>query len=263
MAEAEAASIRIGRDRRAEGMVASITIDNPRRLNALNRTLLRALLEAVESLAAEAELRVVVLTGAGERAFIGGADIGEMATLDASTARDFILYVHRCCAALRALPVPVIARIRGYALGAGLEVAASCDLRVAAEGAVFGMPEVKLGIPSVIEAALLPGLVGWGRTREMLLLGETFSAAEAAAWGLVERVVPAEALDAAVERWIAALLRAAPRAVRLQKRLIRAWEELPLPAAIDAGVDAFASAFETDEPRQAMTAFLEARRDRR
>jgi enoyl-CoA hydratase len=179
------------------------------------------------------------------------------------SARDFILHVHRCCHALRALPVPVIARIQGYALGAGMEIAASCDLRVAAEGAVFGMPEVKLGIPSVVEAALLPGLMGWGKAREILFLGETFSVAQAASWGLVERVVPEASLDAAVEEWIAALLRNGPRAVRLQKKLVRDWETLPLDAAIDAGVDAFVAAWETDEPRRAMAEFLAARRARR
>ena len=142
---------------------------------------------------------------------------------------------------------------------AGLELAASCDLRIAADSAVFGMPEVRLGIPSVIEAALLPALVGWGRTREMLLLAENFTAAEAAAWGLVERVVPKNALDDAIERAIQAVLRAGPRAIRLQKKLIRSWEELPLRAAVEAGIDAFCVAWESDEPRLAMKEFQAAK----
>jgi len=254
------AAIRLRREERAAGTIAWLTVDNARKLNTLNRALMRALADALGALAADADLRAVVLTGAGERAFVGGADIEEMSRLDPVSARDFILHVHGCCRALRELPVPVIARIQGYALGAGLEIAASCDLRVAAEGAVFGMPEVKLGIPSVVEAALLPRLVGWGRAREILLLGETFSALQAARWGLVERVVPAASLDDAVKTWIGALLAAGPRALRLQKRLMRAWEELPLGAAIDAGVDAFAAAWETDEPRRIMAAFLAARR---
>jgi enoyl-CoA hydratase len=250
------------REAREAGAVAYITIDNRQRLNALGRALMRDLLATLQKLAGDQDLRAVVLSGAGERAFIGGADMTEMAALDRDSARGFILDLHRCCVALRELPVPVIARIQGYALGAGLEVAGSCDLRVAAEDAVFGMPEVKLGIPSVIEAALLPRLVGWGRAREILLLGEAFGAAEAAAWGLVERVVPAAELDAAVEATLAGLLTAAPQAVRLQKRLIRAWEKLPLDEAIAAGVDAFAAAFETDEPRRRMTEFLARRRSR-
>ena len=129
----------------------------------------------------------------------------------------FITLVHRTCDCLRELPVPVIARVNGYALGAGLEVAAACDLRVASSNAVFGMPEVKVGIPSVVEAALLPGLIGWGRTRELLLFGENIDAATALAWGLVEQVVAPAELDAAVEARLDALLSAGPQAVRLQK----------------------------------------------
>jgi enoyl-CoA hydratase/carnithine racemase len=115
----------------------------------------------------------------------------------------------------------------------------------------------------VVEAALLPMLVGWGRAREILLLGETFSAAEAAAWGLVERVVAAADLDAAVERMVGSILAAGPCAVRQQKKLIRAWEDLPLRAAVSAGIDAFAASFATDEPRREMTRFLAARAARR
>jgi len=209
-------------------------------------------------------LRAVVLTGDGPKAFIVGADINEMAAIDsADRARAFITLLHRCCDAIRTFPVPVIARINGYCFGAGLEIAAACDARIASDAALFGMPEVKLGIPSVIEAALLPLLVGWGRAREIMLLGEAFTANEALTWGLVERAVPASALDAAVEAWIGRLLTSRPRAVRLQKRLIRQWEDLPLGAAIEAGIDAFAAAYETDEPAAAMREFLAAQKSRR
>lgn len=243
--------------------VAHVTLDNAAKLNTLNSALMKEFAARIGALAKDESLRAVVLTGAGDRSFIGGADIDEMAGLDATTARAFITRVHRCCAALRDLPVPVIGKINGYALGAGLEVAAACDLRVAADGAVFGMPEVKLGIPSVVEAALLPALVGWGRTRQMLLLGETFSAADAQAWGLVEAVVPAADLDAQVERWIESLLAAEPGAVRLQKALIRRWEDLPMKDAIAAGIDAFEAAWTTEAPARAMADFQAARAARR
>ena len=240
------------------GGIARVVIDNERKLNTLNSGLLERLAVELEALAAQDGLRAVVLASAGPRAFIGGADIAEMSGLDPITARAFITRIHRCCDALRRLPVPVIARIQGYAFGAGLEIAAACDLRIAADTALFGMPEVRLGIPSVVEAALLPSLVGWGRARQILLLGETFTAAEAERWGFVELVVPGGELDAALATWLRALLQAGPRAIRLQKRLIGAWEDLPLRAAIQAGVDAFAEAWRTDEPRQAMQAFLDA-----
>src|SRR5205823_3011964 len=168
------------------------------------RGLMVEIVEAIERLEVDAALRLVVLRGAGERAFVGGADITELASLDRDSARDFITLVHRCCDGFRRLPVPVIARIDGYALGAGLELAAACDLRVASERAMFGMPEVRVGIPSVVEAALLPLLIGHGRARRLLLTGETIGAAEALAWGLVDAAVPPEELDAAVERFAAA-----------------------------------------------------------
>ncbi len=256
--------IALRRDTRPGGRVAFVTIDNPRRLNSMNSALMDEFVETFAGLAADETLRCVVLTGAGEAAFVGGADIKEMAVLAGpDEARAFITRVHRCCVAVRDLPVPVIARINGAAYGAGLELAAACDLRVAATSASFGMQEVRLGIPSVVEAALLPMLVGWGRAREILLLGETFSAEDARSWGLVERVAEPQALDAAVEAWLESLLACSPGAVRAQKALIRKWEDLPLSAAISAGIDSFAAAFATPEPKQAMAAFLERQRARK
>ena len=243
-------------ERGAAGRVARLTVDHPGKLNILNRALMEELGDKVEQLAADDGLRALVLTGAGERAFIGGADIRDMAVLDRDGAAPFITALHRACDALRRLPVPVIARIHGYALGAGLEVAAACDLRIASEHARFGMPEVKVGIPSVIEAALLPSLIGWGRTRRLLLTAETIDAREAERWGLVQWCVPAAQLDAAVDELLDALFACGPAAIRLQKRLIREWEELPMSQAIERGIACFAEAFAGDEPQRKMGAFL-------
>jgi enoyl-CoA hydratase/carnithine racemase len=242
------------------GIVARITIDHQSHLNILNTPLILDLTSALNSLRAHDRLRVVILTGAGERAFIGGADIREMVGLDVASAREFITCLHLACAALRTLPVPVIARISGYCLGAGLEVAASCDLRVAAEHSTFGMPEVKVGIPSVIEAALLPRLIGVGKAAELVLTGATLSAAEALQCGLVTCVVPGAALDHAVERWTHAILQAGPNAIRLQKTLLHDWAHLPLEQAIARGITAFSEAYRTAEPRELMSKFLQ--RDR-
>src|SRR5208282_6858238 len=206
------------------------------------------ILETVDGLAADPRLRLAVLSGAGERAFVGGADIGEIAALEHASARSFITLVHQCCDAFRHLPVPVIARIDGYALGAGLELACACDLRVASDRSVFGMPEVRIGIPSVVEAALLPKLIGHGRARRLLLTGETIGAAEALAWGLVDIMAPAEALDSAIDCLARPILAAGPQAMRLQKSLILDWEELPTAAAVERGIDAFVAAFDSDEP---------------
>ncbi|HUP25005.1 MAG TPA: enoyl-CoA hydratase [Thermoanaerobaculia bacterium] len=245
---------------RGSAMVATITVSNPERLNVVDSAILDTLEERIAELQDLDRLGVVVVTGGGDRAFIGGADIRELARLEPTTARAFITAVHRVCAGLRALPVPVIAKISGYCLGAGLEIAASCDLRVAAEHSQFGMPEVQLGFPSVVEAALLPQLVGWGRARELVYAGRSFLAREVADWGLVERVVARRDLDAAVEEWVSAILRAGPRAIRLQKELIGLWETLPLAKAIEAGIEIFGRAYETDEPLVRTRQFLERRK---
>ena len=253
------------RDDDARGSVARIVIDNRDRINILNSDLIDQLISSVNGLANDQRLRVLVITGAGEKAFIGGADINEMATLgtndEGSSARQFITILHYACSALRGLPVPVIARINGYCLGAGLEIAASCDMRVAADHSIFGMPEVKVGIPSVIEAALLTRLIGWGRTAKLVFTGESISASDALAWGLVERVVPADQLDREVEQLTESILNAGPRAIRLQKQLMREWERLPIEEAIERGIESFATAYETEEPRRFMQRFLKRKRE--
>jgi enoyl-CoA hydratase/carnithine racemase len=244
-----------------EGKVALVTVDNRRRLNCLSTPLILELIAAFAKLGNEQGLRAVVLTGAGDRAFIGGADLNELAGLNPDSARLFITRLHQACQAIRDCPVPVIGRIGGFCLGAGLEVAASCDFRAAAESAQFGMPEVHMGLPSVIEAALLPGLIGWGRTREMLLTGALFSAAEALAMGLVQKVAPAAELDAAVETWLTGICRATPEAIRSQKALINRWQRVSVEEGIYAGIDALSEAYRTGEPQAAIAAFFARRRD--
>jgi enoyl-CoA hydratase len=264
MASSEEGRVDVRLEEHAAGRLARVTIDRPARLNAMGRAMMRELAETLTALAADAELRAVIVTGAGERAFVGGADIREMAAIDSpAAARAFIGHVHAACAAARALPVPVIARIQGYCFGAGLEFAAACDLRIASANAQFGMPEVRLGIPSVVEAALLPSLIGWGRTRRLLFTGETIGAERARDWGLVEAVVAAGDLDAAVSSLLADILACGPAAIRAQKALIRAWEGLTPEAAIAAGIEAFAAAYEGDEPRVSMARFLNAQAARK
>ncbi len=245
----------------AAGNVAVVTLCNAAKLNILNSPLTAELTAAIVAAGADSNLRALVLRGDGARAFIGGADIREMAALTPWTGRAFILALHGLCAAIRACPVPVIARLEGFTLGAGLEVAAACDMRVAAEGSRFGMPETRIGIPSVIEAALLPQLIGWGRTRRILFTGEIFDAATADKWGFLEELVPAEDLDAAIGRIVADILACGPRAIRLQKTLINAWEELTPSSAIAAGVDCFEESWRTDEPAKLMAAFLAGKKN--
>src|SRR3990167_4403492 len=228
MAES-AHKIEVRRETRDGGVVAHLVFDNARRLNVLNPPALHDLTATFHALSAEENLRVVVFSGAGGRAFIGGADINHMAGIRTSEdGRAFITMVHKLCQSIRDCPVPVICRLEGYTLGAGLEVAAACDMRIAADDAHFGMPEVKVGVPSVVEAALLPRLIGWGRTSWMLLTGENIDSRKAEAWGMVEEVVETAKIDAAVERCVHSIVDATPLAVRAQKRLMRRWERLPL-----------------------------------
>jgi enoyl-CoA hydratase/carnithine racemase len=248
-------------DRRPKGVVAHVVFDNARRLNVLNPPALLDLTEAFQSLARENDLSVVVFSGAGGRAFIGGADINHMVTMKTSEdGRAFLTQIHKLCQAIRDCPIPVICRLEGYTLGAGLEVAAACDMRIAADNAHFGMPEVNVGVPSVVEAALLPRLIGWGRTSRLLLTAETIDASKAEAWGLVEEVVPLAELDKAIERCVHAVVEAAPLAVRAQKRLMRRWERLPLDEAVQAGIDAMAQSVTTGEHLERMGAFINRKR---
>ncbi len=256
MAES-AHKIEIRREKRDGGVVAHLVFDNARRLNVLNPPALHDLTATFHALSAEEDLRVVVFSGAGGRAFIGGADINHMAGMRTSEdGRAFITMVHKLCQSIRDCPVPVICRLEGYTLGAGLEVAAACDLRIATDTAHFGMPEVKVGIPSVVEAALLPRLIGWGRTSWMLLTGENIDSAKAEAWGMVEEVVETAKIDAAIERCVHSIVDATPLAVRAQKRLMRRWERLSLDEAVQAGIDSFAQSVAEGEHIERMGAFV-------
>ncbi len=245
---------------RAGGRVALVMIANPAKLNALTVEAILQLTDTMRSLAADARLRAVVITGAGAKAFSGGVNVEDLGSTTQDTAREGITRLHHCITAVRECPVPVIARVNGYCIGGALELAAACDLRIAADHARFGMPEVRLGIPSVIEAALLPRLMGAGRARWLLLTGELIDAAEALRWGLVERVVDAGALDAEVDQALDAILAGGDGAIRAQKRLNRAYEELPFADAVSLSIDEFARAYASGEPRRLMADYLRRKR---
>lgn len=256
------ATVHVKTEERPSGRVATVTIDHQQRLNCLASPAIISLRQAFEKLSEEASLRAIILTGAGDKAFIGGADLRELGAADPDSVRLFITRLHQACLAIRDCPVPVIARINGFCLGAGLEVAASCDMRVSSGNAVFGMPEVHMGLPSVIEAALLPGLIGWGKTREILITGETFGADAALAMSFVQKVVPAPGLDAAVNHWLALIGRATPKAVRNQKALMNRWERVSVDEGVYAGIDAISEAYTTGEPQAAIKAFFDAKKQK-
>ena len=240
--------------------VVRLTICNAGPLNILGSAAIRGVRQGLEALATERSIRVLVLAGQSEKSMIGGADIKEMATLDQASAEEFITGLRDLCEAVRGFPSPVIARMPGWCLGGGLEVATACDFRIAAHDAKFGMPEVRVGIPSVIHAALLPRLIGWGRARWLVMTAETIDAATALAWGLVDVVAPEGGLDAAVERTVSALLECGPEALRAQKALLRQWEELPLTESVDLSIGVFGRSFLTGEPKRLMQGFIDRKR---
>ena len=244
--------------------VAIVTIDNTARLNALSTHVMETLIAAAEALGSGPGLRAVVLRGAGERAFIGGADINEMAGFDAASARRFITLVHRSCDVFRRLPVPVIARIQGYTFGAGVEVAAACDIRVAGAGAQFGMPEVRLGIPSVVEAALLPQIDRLGTHAATAFDRRHNRCGDGTRLGACRRGCSrANSSIRQSSGYLNSILASGPQAIRLQKALIDAWEGLRPREAIQRGIDSFAAAWQTEEPAKMMQAYFASRSARR
>ena len=239
------------------GAVAWCSLDRPP-LNLLEPGLIDALHNTFSQLAADRGVRVAVLTGRG-RAFSAGMDVRVLAGLTGPGARTLISRLHEAINAVHHAPFPVVAAIHGPCLGAAFELALACDLRVAAAGATFGLPEVRVGVPSVIEAALLPSLVGPGRAAELLLTGEAIATERALAWGLLNRVVDGPGLRAAVEELVGKILAGGPRAIRLQKELMLRWRYADLATAVRHGIDAFAAAYTSDEPAEGAAAFLAKR----
>lgn len=239
-----------------EGKVARLTIDNQRKLNTLNSAVIGELNETLTLLDKDKDIAVLILTGAGNKSFIGGADISEMAGLTPDSARSFITNMHHACHKVRYFHAPVIARVNGLSLGAGMELAATCDMIVACKSAQFAMPEVRVGIPSVIDAALLPRILGFNLARDLVLTGRSLSAADAKQAGLVQRLAEDNSLDDETDKVIAEILQGGRKAIALQKQLCNDWENTPLRDGIQLGIEAFSNAYENTEPRQMMEAFL-------
>ena len=249
-------TVHTNRERLGDAEIARVTIDRTDKLNALDGAMIDKVIDAFAGLADDESIRAVVFDAAGDKAWIGGADIKEMAAIPSpEAARAFISHLHTAMLAVRNLPVPVIAQVDGYCLGGGMELAAACDLRIASEAAHFGMPEVQVGLPSVIEASLLPGIMGRGRAARLVLTGEVIDAARAYEWGFVEEVVARDQLDAAVRNVTEAICKAGPVAMRSQKKLLRHWEQVHPDQAAEDSVAVFGGAFESGEATALLSQF--------
>ena len=242
---------------RGEDGIAVLTINRPEKLNALNREVLGELGEALAECAQSTEIRGIIITGAGEKAFVAGADIAELGGLSAVELQEFSSFGQAVFQRLDSMGKPSLAAINGYALGGGLELAMSCTLRIASENARMGLPEVKLGlIPGYGATQRLPRLVGPARALELLLTGETVEAAEAQRIGLVNHVVPQAELVAFSRSLLLKILANAPVAIRAVMRVAAKGGELDL----DSESIAFSLAGVTRDAQEGITAFLEKRK---
>ena len=238
-----------------------ITIDRPDKLNALNHQTMQELKAAFESFAADDSVKAVIVTGAGDKAFVAGADIGEIQALDAASGEKFCLEGHAIFTLIETLPKPVIAAVNGFALGGGCELAMACHIRLASEKAVFGQPEVKLGItPGYGGTQRLPRLVGKGKAMQMVLSGGMVKAADARTFGLVEEVYPPEELLAKAEELARIIMNMGPVAVATAIRAINEGLQLPLDEAKKLEARLFGEVCATADMKEGTTAFLEKRK---
>ena len=243
-------------DHGEDGRVARITFNNPAKRNALGLGGKELFIELMTSIKHDESLRALVITGAGEQSFVGGTNLAEMKDFNLDQAEASSTKTHRVCDAVRQFPVPVIARINGYCFGSGFEIAACADMRVGVQGAKFGMPEVRFGIPSGMEASALPRLIGWGKATELVLTGDHIDADEAYRIGFLNRLVERSEMDGVVDQWIASLMAGGPNAIRIQKRLIMDWDRMSVTDGARAGIQAYVQSYKSGEPNTLMTAFL-------
>jgi enoyl-CoA hydratase len=243
-----------------DGAIAVVTITRPKVLNALNAATLAELGHAFETLGADDGVRAIVLTGAGEKSFVAGADINELAVQTPVQGKEHAAAGQRLFDRIEALGKPVIAAINGFALGGGCELAMACTVRLAADTARLGQPEVNLGIvPGYGGSQRLPRLVGRGRALELLLTGDMIPAARAYEMGLVNRVVPAAELMTEARRLAATLAGKAPVAVRYILEAVHHGAEMPLAEAQHLEATLFGLVASTDDMREGTRAFLEKR----
>jgi len=238
-----------------------VSLNRPEKLNALSSEMILALGDLFKTVESDADLRAIILTGAGDLAFCAGTDISELTDLDADHARDFSERGQALCNQIENCRIPVIAAINGVAAGGGCELALACHIRIASTGAQFSLPETKLGIiPAYSGTQRLAREIGNGRALEMMLTGKTIGADEAVQFGLVNRIAPAGELLVQAEALALEIARLAPLAIRACLEAVIQGSELPLVEGLALEAKLFASLFATDDVREGTTAFLEKRR---
>lgn len=239
--------------------VAVTRLDGRGPLNLLGRSVFNDLNDELDRLNLDRNVRAMILIGSGDQAFSAGVDLHQMKDLNPVDAESFITELHAPARKLLTMSIPAIAAIKGPCLGGALELILACDIRIATGDAIFGLPEVQVGIPSVIEASLLPPTIGLGRARRMLLTGETVNAAEALAIGLVDRVVSSDQLMDAAQETANTFLGMSRDVVASQKDIVAKWLELGEEDSAAFTIREFSRIFATPAPHEGMSAFLEKR----
>jgi len=241
--------------------IATITLNRPDALNAFNKDVVEEILKALEDAKNDEKIRVVILTGAGEKAFSAGADIKTMKGFDALKARELSLMGEKLCSAIENFEKPVIAAINGYALGGGLEVAMACDLRIASDKAKMGQTEINIGlIPGWGGTQRLTRLIGKTKAKELVFTGKMIDAKTAEQLGLVNMVVPADQFREAVRKFAMELAEKAPVALRIAKALINKGADMSLDAAIALEREGFGVVGSTEDLQEGVSAFIEKRK---
>ncbi len=243
-----------------EDDIATITFNRPKALNALSGELLKEFAQALDNLATNEAVRALILTGTGDKAFVAGADITELATFDALQGKVFAKAGHEVLGRLQALPFPVIAAVNGYALGGGTEVALACDFIYASENAMFGLPEIKLGlIPGFGGTQRLPRLIGKNMAKEMIFTGRMISASEAQQIGLVNKVFPLESLMESALQTAQEITRKGRVSLRAAKEAVNSGMDVDLATGCRMEIDAFALCIASEDAKEGTAAFLEKR----
>jgi enoyl-CoA hydratase len=244
-----------------QGWITTVTINRPKALNALNQETLQELVTCFETIGRDESIRVVILTGAGDKAFVAGADISAMSKMTILEARDFGALGHKAMQAIENIPQTVIAAINGFALGGGCEISLACDIRYGSTSAKFGQPEVNLGvIPGFGGTQRLPRIVGKGIAHELVVSGKMIDAGEALRIGLLNKVVAPEELMTSCQQLAETIVSRGPLAVKLCKDALRTGLELDLKRACAYEAELFALCFASPDQAEGMSAFLEKRK---
>lgn len=244
-----------------ENGIATVTINRPEVLNALNSKVYAELCKLFTDIDKDSEVKVVIITGSGEKSFVAGTDVAEMQPMSNITIRDFLVLVRETMVKIEKLPKPVIAAINGFALGGGLELAMACDLRIASENAKLGQPEINLGIiPGAGGTQRLTRLVGIAKAKELVYTGDVIDADTAHSIGLINKVVPANDLMAEAESLAQKIAGKGGVALSLAKAAISGGANMDLSSGLDLEMQCFALCFATEDQKEGMRAFLEKRK---